>query len=198
MKMLVHRTANSQALPFDLDDVKLHLRVADDAENDAITNIALTAAAEIEHFAQIAFLTQTIRVSIFDPVLESGLHLPIGPGVTAVTPIEGSVTAVTPSDWGVTAVTLDGEAFTDFTLVGGIRPYIHWKPSFFDRVPHLLEIDYLAGFGPDASHVPDDLSQALMDQAALHYDGRSPMDAKSLTTSPHMARIGARYRGVRA
>ncbi len=35
-----------------------------------------------------------------------------------------------------------------------------------------------------------------MDQAALHYDGRSPMGAKSLTTSPHMARVAARYRGV--
>jgi len=35
-----------------------------------------------------------------------------------------------------------------------------------------------------------------MDQVALHYDGRSPMDAKSLTTSPHMARVAARYRGV--
>ncbi|SIS93432.1 hypothetical protein SAMN05878426_1206 [Phaeovulum vinaykumarii] len=37
-----------------------------------------------------------------------------------------------------------------------------------------------------------------MDQAALHYDGRSPMDAKALSTSPHMARVGARYRGVQA
>jgi len=180
MKMLVHRTAGGSALPFILDDLKLHLRVPDDAEDTAVQNIGLTAAAEIEQFAQIALLTQTIRVTIFNPPQEYGLNLPIGPV----------------ADDDVPTVTIDGEAFTAFDFVGGNRPYIRWLASYYDLTPSRIIIEYQAGFGAGASDLPSDLAQALMDQAALHYDGRSPMDAKSLTTSPHMARVGARYRGV--
>lgn len=91
---------------------------------------------------------------------------------------------------------IDGDAFSAFDFVGGNRPYIRWLASYHDLTPSRMTIEYQAGFGTAASDIPEDLAQALMDQAALHYDGRSPMDAKSLTTSPHMARIGARYRGV--
>lgn len=180
MKMLVHRDASGSALPFVLNDLKSHIRVSDDSEDRAITNIGLTAAAEVEHFAQIALLTQTIRVNIFEPDRSSWLSLPIGPVLNGNTPI----------------VMIDGEAFTDFDFVTGKRPAIRWKSSFHDLSISRLSIEYQAGFGPAATDVPPDLAQALMDQAALHYDGRSPMDAKSLTTSPHMARVGAQYRGV--
>jgi uncharacterized phiE125 gp8 family phage protein len=180
MKMLVHRAPAGAALPFDLDDLKLHLRVSDDSENDAIQCIGQTAAAEIEQFAQIALLSQTIAVTVFNPSRESGLCLPIGPV----------------SDGDTPTITIDGEAFTAFDFVSGNRPYVWWHVDFHALTPERLDIEYQAGFGDAASDIPQDLAQALRDQAALHYDGRSPMDAKSLTTSPHMARIGARYRGV--
>lgn len=180
MKMLVHRTAGGAALPFVLDNLKLHLRVSDDAEDTAIQNIGETAAAEIEQFAQIALLTQTVRVTIFRPTDSGGLSLPIGPV----------------ADEDVPTVTIDGEAFTAFDFIGGNRPYIRWLAEYDNLEHSRVTIEYQAGFGATASDVPSDLAQALMDQAALHYDGRSPMEAKSLTTSPHMARVGARYRGV--
>lgn len=180
MKMLVHRVQTGSAEPFVLDEVKFHVRVPDDAEDAAITRIAWAAAHEIEQFAQIALLTQTIRVTIFNPAQEYGLSLPIGPV----------------ADDDLPTVTIDGEAFTAFDFVGGNRPYIRWLASYCDLTASRVIIEYQAGFGSAASDIPEDLAQALMDQAALHYDGRSPMDAKSLTTSPHMARIGARYRGL--
>ncbi|MCF7777314.1 hypothetical protein GLP59_06555 [Sulfitobacter sp. M220] len=182
MKMLVHRTPVSTKLPFDLDDLKAHIRVNDDIDDASITNMGHTAAAEIEQFAQIALLTQTIRVTIFEPSREGGLRLPIGPV----------------ADDDIPAVSIDGEAFSAFDFAGGNRPYIRWLASWHDLAPSRITIEYQAGFGADASSIPHDLSQALMDQTALHYDGRSPMEAKSLTTSPHMARVGARYRGVQA
>lgn len=181
MKMLVHRTVVSTALPFVLDDLKAHIRVDHEDDDSAISNIGLTAAAEFEQFTQLALLTQTIRVTIFNPAQECGVNLPIGPV----------------SDDGVPTVTIDGEVFTAFDFVGGIRPYIRWLESYHDLSPSRITIEYQAGFGEAASDIPPDIAQALMDQAALHYDGRSPMAAKSLTTSPHMARIGARYRGVK-
>lgn len=180
MKMLVHRTAGGATPPFALHDLKTHLRASDDAEDAAIQKIGRAAAAEIEQFAQIALLFQTIRVTIFNPAQEYGLSLPIGPV----------------ADDDVPTVTIDGEAFTAFDFAGGVRPHIFWHADYHDLTPSRMTIEYQAGFGPAASDIPADLAQALMDQAALHYDGRSPMDARSLTTSPHMARVGARYRGV--
>lgn len=182
MKMLTQRIPSGAALPFDLENLKLHIRAPDDSEDGAITNIGMTAAAELEQFAQIALLSQTIRITIFDLTSGSGIDLPIGPV----------------ADTDVPTVTINGSAFTEFDFVGGNRPHVRWRSAYYTLAPSHIVIEYQAGFGATAADIPADLSQALMDQAALHYDGRSPMDAKSLTTSPHMARVGARYRGVKA
>tara|TARA_R110002072_G_scaffold109603_4_gene237066 strand:- start:189 stop:737 length:549 start_codon:yes stop_codon:yes gene_type:complete len=180
MKMLVHRTPAPSGFPFNLDTVKEHVRL-DGFENDEeITNMARAAAAELEQFAQIALLTQSIRVTVFDPMPEPGLLLPIGPVLGDDLP----------------TVLIDGTAFTGFDFVPGNRPYLRWYGQYHSLLPRRLVIEYQAGFGASAADVPDDLAHALMDQTALYFDGRSPMAAKSLTTSPHMARIGAKYRGV--
>ncbi|ARE38334.1 hypothetical protein RGUI_0193 [Rhodovulum sp. P5] len=183
MKTLIHRTP-AAGMPFVLSDLKWHLRVDHSDDDTAITNIGCTAAAELEDFAQIALLTQTIRVTVFAPeVSVGGFTLPIGPVI----------------DSDTVTVSLDGADFTGFEFVPGKRrPYLRWLDSYYDAAPERLAIEYQAGFGADASAIPIDLAQAIMDQAALYYDGRSPMDRKALTTSPHMARIGARYRGVQA
>ncbi len=181
MKIIVHRTQIPAKAPFSLSAVKEHLRVDFGDDDLAIHNIAHTAAEELEQFAQIALLTQTIRVTIFDPVCgQSGLKLPIGPV----------------ADTEVPTITIDGTPFTEFDFAPGNRPYIRWLAAFHTLTPSRISIQYQAGFGDDADSIPRDLAQALKDQAALHYDGRSPMEAKSLTTSPHMVRVGAKYRGV--
>ncbi|MGY9046001.1 MAG: head-tail connector protein [Rhodobacterales bacterium] len=178
--MLVQRVPVSTALPFDLASIKVHSRVDFNDADDDLTNKAWTAAAEVEQFAQIALLTQTILVNVFDPNCERDMLLPIGPV----------------ADDAEIAVTIDGTAFTAFDVIGGIRPMIRWRDTYLALTPSRIIIEYTAGFGDEADDIPRDLAEAIRDQAALHYDGRSPMDAKSLTTSPHMARVGARYRGV--
>lgn len=180
MKMLVHRDPTATTGPVTTSDLKAYLRVTHSDEDAAISNMGAAAGREIEQFAQIALLTQTIRVTIFDPRREYSLNLPIGPVIEGDTP----------------TVTIDGEPFTDFDFVSGNRPYIRWLAPFYDLMPSRMMIEYQAGFGASSEAVPPDIAQAIMDQTAMYYDGSSPMDAKSLTTSPHMARIGARYRGV--
>ncbi|WP_421702111.1 head-tail connector protein [Aliiroseovarius sp.] len=181
MKVFVQRTPVSAELPFDLDDLKQHMRVAHDLEDDAVRNMGLTAAAELEQFAQISLLKQDITVTVFEATFSrSVLTFPIGPMAEGSAPI----------------IVMDGENFTSFEHVGGNRPAIRFLCDYLLLAPGKMEIRYQAGFGGDASYIPADLAQALMDQTALHYDGRSPMHSKDLTTSPHLARIGARYRGV--
>lgn len=180
MKMLVSRTPVSNAAPFDLEALKEHMRLYETDEDAAVENMGWTAAQEVEQLAQIALLTQNVRVVIFDPGNSPDLRLPIGPV----------------ADGSTLTIMMDGEAFTDFILVGGTRAMVRLGRTFFDLSPDMITIEYPAGFGDAATAIPRDLAQAIMDQSALHYDGRSPMDAKCLTTSPHMARIAARYRGV--
>lgn len=180
MKMLVHRIAGSDVAPFVLEELKTHFRFEHDAEDAAISTIGWTAAAELEEFAQIALLMQTVRVTIFDPVREYGLNLPVGPVTGDHTP----------------AVTVDGSAFTDFDFVSGNRPYIRWLASYSELCPKRITVEYQAGFGTAASDIPRDLAQALMDQALVLWEGRGAANGKYSTSSPHMARIGARYRGV--
>lgn len=183
MKVIVHQTPmNSAAVPFALDDLIAHARAQGAGDDAAIANMGYTAAAEIEHYAQVALLMKSIRVAIFEPHCGAGFALPIGPVADNAPPV----------------VKLDGEVFLGFYFVGGIRPYIRWFPEFHSLIPSRIDIEYQAGFGADVWSIPQDLAQALMDQAALHYDGRSPMSTKSLTVSPHMARVAARYRGLQS
>lgn len=184
MKMIVHRDPVSEAEPFVTDDVRSALRLEpDESELVAEANrIALAAAMDVEGFAQIALLTQSIRVTIFEPRQEYATRLPIGPVAQDHVP----------------TVTIDGEPFTAFEVEGGNRAYLRWLAPYYELTPSRMVITYTAGFGDTAQHIPSDLAQAVLDQVALLFDGRSPVDAKHLTSSPHMARIGARYRGVRA
>ena len=177
MKTLVHRTAISENAPFSLAALKIHARVDHDDDDIALDQMGRTAAAEIEHFAQVALLDQTIRVTVLNPEATIGVALPVGP-YKAGSPI---------------TVTIDGQAFTAFSVIEGLRPYLCYQQPTRGSA---LVIEYQAGFGEEASGVPADLAQALLDQAVMHYDGRGPQDGKTLTTSPHMARIAARYRGV--
>ena len=180
MKILVNRTALQSALPVLVSDVKKYLRVDHHEENELIAQIIGTATQELEQFAQVALLRQTVSVTYLSPSPDPILRLPLGPNFGDQPP----------------SVELDGAAFTGFDFIGGLRPYIRWHAAYHDLAPSMLQIEYEAGFGASKADIPNDLAQALMDQAALHYDGRSPMDTRSLTTSPHLARIGARYRGV--
>lgn len=181
MKMFVDRLSLPTELPVDLNAVKQHLRVDGSDQDQAITTMAHTAALDVMGFAEIALLTQTIRVVVLDLSPASYFVLPIGPV----------------PDGEVPTVAFDGSPVTGFTLLPGHIPTIIWDDDVVaDRLTR-LEITYQAGFGSSPSDIPNDLAQAIMDQTALHYDGRSPMSQRELTMSPHMTRVAARYRGVR-
>jgi len=184
MKVLTHSTSVTENEPFVLTEVKAHFRVDHSDDDEAIARIAWAAAAEIEQFAQIRLLTHVVRLTVFDPDTgQMWFRLALGPVDQDSPP----------------SVLVDGVAFTDFEFVGGSRAGIRWGATWAELSdPTRVTIEYTAGFGDTAADIPADLAQAVMDQAALHYDGRSPMSHRDLTTSPHMARIGARYRGVQA
>ena len=182
MKMLAHRIQVSTNQPVNFLDAKAHCRIDFDSDDPSLQMMINAAAREIEDFAQVALLTQTIRVIIFRPRLGAyGVGLPVGPVLNDVTP----------------TVTIDGTAFTGFDFDAGDRPFVRWLAPYHDLIPERMVIEYQAGFGDDYSAIPADLYQAILDQTAMLYEQRAATDLKTASMSPHMGRIGAKYRGVK-
>lgn len=175
---IIERTKISQSAPVDPVAFTEHLRI-----DDALGGLryAFTAAAEIERYADIALLDQTIT-AVADPLTGKVLALPVGPvalGASITVELleqDGSATPIT-SGW---------------FLQAGPRPQL-----FFDTVPGgAVRTTYTAGYGDTPDTIPEDLSHAIMDQALKLYDMRGDMDAPP-TLAPSAARICARYRRVR-
>lgn len=176
--MIIQRTPISTERPFDLNAVALHIRVELGEELDTeLANMAGAAAAELEAYAQIALLTQTVTVTLENGPPRSWFELPVAP-------LNDPLSVV---------ITVDGTAFDAFAPVAGLRPALR----FTDGKPcGLVVITYEAGFGDTAADIPPDLGNAICNQATAYFDMRGAGDGKSNGMSPHMARVAARYRRV--
>ncbi|WP_333830451.1 hypothetical protein [Pararhodobacter sp.] len=175
--MIIQRTPLTEALPFDLQAVATHCRADYFEFLPELSRMALSAASELEAYAQIALLDQTITVTLDGPIRKATFPLPVAPLIDPLS----------------VAVTVDGTPTDSFAVVAGLRPAIR----FTDGKPcGVVVIEYQAGFGDTADDLPPDIANAICDQAAALFDMRGADDFKSNGMSPHMARIAARYRRV--
>lgn len=175
--MIIQRLNLATGLPFDLADLKTHCRVDASYFDYEVQQLGRAAAAEIEAYAQIALLTQTIRVTL--DVWPCALSMPL-PCAPMLDPLSVVVTA-------------DGKIFDAYTATAGLRPAIRLsdvKPS------GEIVITYVAGFGSKANNIPPDLALAVLDQALASFEQRGAVDNKTNGMSAHAARIAARYRRV--
>ena len=177
--MIVQRATIPADMPFDLGEVAMRVRLDDADQVTEAGRVAAMAAAEIEHHAQVALLTQTVRVVL--PGWPASLIFP--PPIAPV--VEG--TTVT--------VTADGESFVGFDLIAGLRPMLRLfdNPTEAHQAARIV-IEYEAGFGDAAEDIPPDLRHAILDQAEALYAERRAHDHRTHALSPHTARIAARYR----
>lgn len=175
--MIIQRAPLTDALPFDLAIVAEHCRAeASEYEND-LTRMASAAASEIEAYAQLALLETAITVTLERGPARSVFDLPVAPLIDAMS----------------VAVTVDGVAVDTFAVITGQRPAIRFTNG---RPCGLVVIEYQAGFGETAADLPQDIANAICDQASALFDLRGAGDGKSNGMSPHMARVAARYRRV--
>ena len=163
--MIFERTTVPTAVAFSLAALKQHCRVDDSDEDTQLTLIGKAAAGELENYAQIALLTQTIRVTLPCWPRSSWFGLPISPVIDPLSVV----------------ITADGVAFEAFGVVQGLRPAVHMTE---DTPDGLIVITYEAGFGDIATALPNDLTLAILDQAAAFYDMRGAGDGKTNGMSP--------------
>jgi uncharacterized phiE125 gp8 family phage protein len=177
MTMIVQRALIATGSPFRLVDVAAHCRVTAAGIDEELSRLASAAANELEAYAQLALLMQTITVTLESGPPRSWFELPVAPLLDPLS----------------VAVTVDGLAYEAFAVVAGLRPAVRFTSA---KPCGLVVITYDAGFGTAASDVPPDLSNAISDQAAAYFFMRGEADGKSNGMSPHMARVAARYRRV--
>lgn len=176
--MRILRTPIGAAKPYVLDEALGFLRVEHPEARDEVDRITAASALEIEHHAGLALLLQSVRVDLDAwPQPFGTLPLPIAPFFAG-----GSIT-----------FTADGAAFAGFEVLHGIRPALRLTG---DAPSGAISITYQAGFGAEATSIPQDLRLAVLQQAAAHYDARGASDDKLHGMTPQAARIAARYRRV--
>jgi uncharacterized phiE125 gp8 family phage protein len=171
-------------------DLRAHLRIVGDYDDTSLIAYAQAAAAELEDAAELALLTQTIRLTLDGWPADGRLRLPIGP-------VQASESEF--------SVTLDDDQ-VEADLVAGLRPVIVLRDPLTEA--HRLGafvVTYQAGW-PDVASLPPDITHAIKDQTATLYDfrGANPHEGKQ----PHagglaglsfaMHRVIGRYKGVRA
>jgi uncharacterized phiE125 gp8 family phage protein len=175
--MRVERLTRLAVDHFDLASLEEFIRATPDMMPEA-ARLADAAALELENYASIALLNQSIRVRLDEWPGTDWLALPVAPYVAGA-PL---------------AVTVDGQAVAAFTAVDGLRPALRLADLPVDGE---IVITYQAGFGATLAAIPPDLRHAILDQAAVAFDLRGQSEPKFGTgLSPHMARVAARYRRV--
>jgi uncharacterized phiE125 gp8 family phage protein len=175
--MRIERLTRLAVDTFDLASLEDFIRATPDMMPEA-ARLADAAARDLENYASIALLNQSIRVRLDEWPATEWLALPVAPYVAGA-PL---------------AVTVAGQAVTGFTAVDGTRPSLRLADLPVDGE---IIITYTAGFGATLAAIPPDLRHVILDQAAVAFDLRGQSDPKFGTgLSPHMARVAARYRRV--
>lgn len=150
------RTVQPQSEPLTLAEAKLFLRIDNSEEDELVSDLIRVARHAAEHFLQRSLITQSWMLS-FDDYAPAKVLLPRGP-VQSVT----SVTLVA-RDGGETVV-----SDTTYYLNAGKEALV------FDVTPisHMVEIDYVTGYG-EAADVPEDIKQGMLGHIADLYDNRA-------------------------
>lgn len=160
-----------------MTEVKDHARVDGDHFDGELARMLASAQLEAEGHGSLALFDQSIRVILPSWPRKDTYQLPIIPLL----------------DFSTVTVAVDGVTFDDFAVITGLRPALRIERP----IPQgEVIIDYVAGFGPLQADVPDDLREAILDQAATYFDARGAEDRRTVTFSAHFARIVGRYRRV--
>lgn len=166
--MTLFRTVPPAAEPATLVEVKRHLRIDHDSEDDLISGLIRAAREEVEAATGLALINQSWRLTL-DRLPRSGVvHLRRHPAreVASVTVYgsEGEASIVDPTTYQLDAVSRPARLRFEARLQPEIRM-------------NGIEIDFEAGFGEAGTDVPDLLKRAMLTLAAHWYEFRAAYGA---------------------
>jgi len=162
--------------PITLVDMKLHLRVDCDDDDDLITGLISASRQWCEDYEHRAYITQTITAKL--NYLPSCIILP--------KPRLQSVTSVKYIDTSATEQTLSSDLYdVDLYREPGqiVRGYNDTYPSTLDVV-NAVEIVYVAGYGSLAADVPSKTIAAIKLMCAHLYENRMAVSDLNMSEIP--------------
>lgn len=185
--MTAFRTTGPEAEPVTLADVKAHLRLQHDSEDDLVMGLIRAAREEVERATGLALLNQTWRKVLDTLPRDRMVRLTPSPvrEVLSVTVFgeEGEGSLVDPAHYAVDGIS---------------RPVriVFRKPLEPRAALNGIEIDYVAGHGEAGADVPDLLKRAMLVLVAHWYEFRGVVDASGQPVSwpPGYDRLIAPFR----
>ncbi len=154
--------------PLSLAQAKEHLKVESNADDNLINRLIATARQQVEKQIDKVLIDQTWSIYLDDWPGNSEIRLPVGP-VTQVNELR------TYSDDDIASPIDPAHFFTDLVsapqrlVLRGSR--IWQKPG---RVAGGIEIEVIAGYGPDGASVPAPLRTAMLVLIAHWHENRQP------------------------
>lgn len=187
--MIVTTLVEPAAEPVGLAEAKAFLRITGAGEDGLVGELVAAARAAIEDAVGLALIARTLRVTLdgWPMVLHSRrrMTLPVRPAVSleAVRIVREGV----PED-------LTGQ----FNLTAGRAARLSWVSGALARTGpgRVIEIDYVAGFGVEASDVADSLRLAVKRMTAHIYETRHA-DGRPARLPDDVAALVAPWRRVR-
>jgi uncharacterized phiE125 gp8 family phage protein len=205
------RTVDPTSEPVTVAEAKLHCRQDNDADDAIFTSLITAARIYAEKRTNRAFIEQTWRMSLdkfpgyqpwnlgspFAPSLGRSMASEyvcgkwIQPPLLLPLPRLISVASVQYYDASGELQTLDT---ADYIVAGDSEPamlfpipYTWWPPTVWGR-PDAVQVTYTAGYGADATSVPENIKLAMKGMIAHWYENRESValtnSTNAVTTLP--------------
>lgn len=188
--MTLFRTVEPAAEPLTLAEVKAHLKIAHDSEDELLAGLVRAARQDLERSTGIALIDQSWRLAL-DNWPSQGCAL------VTIHPVR-EVLSVTAYGTGGEASLIDPADYQIDKLSRPARLHLERRPEPL-RVFNGIEIDFSAGYGEAGTDVPDLLKRAILILVAHWYEFRAQFSPEDQPVSYPAAyeRIVASYRSRR-
>lgn len=165
--MMLRQVTAPAVEPLSVEEIKAHLRVIGDDENDVITPYALAARDMCELEARRAFITQTFALWLESWPCADRIELPRPPlqSVTSITYIDyaGVTRTMSSADYLVDTASEPGRIVLAF---GASWPSATLRPGL------AITITYVAGYGAAGAQVPERYKHAIRLLTGHYYENR--------------------------
>jgi len=163
--------------PVSVDEVKLHARITNDAEDALVLRLIMAATSRVEKITGRALITQT-WIEYFDcfpPII----HLRMG-DVQSVT----SVKYLDSDDVEQTLATANYDVDTVSNPARIISSEGNSWPSGIKNTLNPIYVEYVCGYGDDADNVPNDIKWAIFMLVSHYYENREATTDLKLIDTP--------------
>ena len=180
--MALIRTVAPTVEPVTRAQVKTHLRITLDNEDDYLDDLIVEARALTEDYIEAALLSQTWQylIDVFPGDNSEAIKIPYPPllSISSITYYDADNASAT---WSSSLYETDASSSLDMSnVLGRVRPISgEVYPVTYSRL-NAITIEYTAGFGTVATAVPARIKKAVLFLVANLYSLRDGMGDKGM------------------